>query len=271
MRGHVPALPWAWRRFLSFSFSHHYPHPRSHAPSALPDPVTGLGSINYDAFAKIFSISTPYTASNDDEYSRTHASPAGGIISSIQSYLTTPNIALIAVIAAALLCVPLAYCAYRKRAQRQRRQEERDLAAAQEAQLHAVFPDDRHQAAPRVHGVPTVAVATATVAAAAAPATVAYHPQGPYHTTGLDLGSPGGRTVEAQAVPYSYLGSERPAAAAPANPELVVDHTAAARERDLLSLVDMGFPFAAAESALRASSWDRDRAIVLLTDKAVNT
>jgi len=215
-------------------------------------------------------VSSPYAVSNDDQYARTRVPPGGGIINTIQSYMTTPNIVLIAIVAAAVLCVPLAYCLYRKRALRQRRQEDIDLAAVQNAQLHALFPD-AHQTQ---HGTVAVAVPAGTAAAAATPATVAYNPQGPYQSVGLH-----GHGVVAQAVPYRYLDHAHahdpdPApdhahahAGATANPELVVDHVRAARERDLLSLVDMGFPFAAAESALRASSWDRHRAIVLLTEK----
>jgi hypothetical protein len=252
---------WVMRHLISLTFPP--PPPPALTLTSTTDPVTGLGSINFDSFAKIFAVSSPYAVSNDDQYARTHVPPGGGIINTIQSYMTTPNIVLIAIVAAAVLCVPLAYCAYRKRALRQRRQEDIDLAAVQNAQLHAMFPD-AHQTQ---HGTVAVAVPAGTAAAAATPATVAYNPQGPYQSVGLH----GHGVVEAQAVPYRYLDPApdhaHAGAGATANPELVVDHVRAARERDLLSLVDMGFPFAAAESALRASSWDRHRAIALLTEK----
>ena len=81
------------RHLISLTFPP--PPPPALTLTSTTDPVTGLGSINFDSFAKIFAVSSPYAVSNDDQYARTRVPPGGGIINTIQSYMTTPNIVLI--------------------------------------------------------------------------------------------------------------------------------------------------------------------------------
>ena len=235
------------------------------------DPVTGLGSINYDSFAKIFSVTSPYTGTNDDQ-SGSYLNPiAPPSFTSLSQYFHSPtNIAIAVAVIFLLICVPLSYCIYRKRLQRRNQQ----LRDQNQQQMEAIA---RGQAGFHHHNPysnqPTMATVVALPPHIQSMSTSPYRPQQqqqqhPPNTTFAPIRS-GYASPSAPppvAVPAFAPGNNHvDTAAAAAAAAMTADQQRASRERDILLLTEMGFPFSASERALHSCNWNRERAIEMLT------
>ena len=223
------------------------------------DPVTGLGSINYDSFAKIFAVASPYTGTNDDQSGSYHPNPIlPSSFTGLSQYFNNPtNIAIAVVVILALICIPIGYCLYRKRLVRRNQQ----LQDQNQQQMEAIARGQAgfHHHNPHDNQPPTRATVVALPPHIQAMSTSPYRPQQQHLGGYASPSAPPPAAVAAFAPGNSHVATTTAAAG------VTSEQQRANRERDILLLTEMGFPFAASERALSSCNWNRERAIEMLT------